>query len=1088
MVMISMKKSITISKKTLSLNVEITSWKKSFLMIFILLLCTASLNSILFSQPLATGHSKFLGCSDDGSIPAIFDTYWNQITPENSGKWGSVEVSRDQYNWGTLDQTYNFAKQRGIPFKLHTLIWGGQQPSWISNLSLEEKAEEVEEWIRLVGERYPDIDMVDVVNEPLPSHQPPDGRNGHANYKDALGGNGQTGWDWVIWSFEKARQYLPDAKLLINDYGIINDNNATTSYLKIINLLKDRGLIDGIGVQGHRFELESADTTTLKNNLTKLAATCLPVYISEFDLGNVGNSGTPNDATQLRLYQKIFPVLWKHPGVQGITLWGCRVGMWQSTCYLIRSDGTERPALEWLRSFLAFPGGYRSHQAGNWNDVNTWERYDGNAWVYPAATIPSVDASMISIQKGHTVTVTASDSADQVVINTGAELVINSGVTFLVKNGEGVDLTTNGKISNFGRFTQEDSANLKAMTGSSYIHNQDGGIIPELQWSYNSTIEFTSLKTAAPSNGNQDFHHVLWNCPEQSTDLTLGWNRNTIGGNITIRNTGTGRWLMCAPTAGDSATVTIMGNITQYEGQFSTNGTDNANTTITINHSGNINVRGGNFSVSRGSQGGTGSAIWNFMGDSFRISKATTQNSNPGGAKFVFAKVGDSQSLSFSDVTFGGGGFPVEVDSGATLDMGTSILQGDGSFNLKAGGTLITAHQEGIDGSIANTGVKTFDIASSFGFDGSVAQVTGSLLPDFINSFILNNGQGVTLSKSVVVNGTLEIQNGALFFGSHVFSYGANASLKYSGSSAQTTTDAEFPSSGGPENLIIANSRGVTLHASRTVGNLDLMGKLELGANTITANSATNGESRSAYVVTEDGGFLKLISVGTSQAFFPVGTTSYTPVWIINNGAADGISVCAIKDSQKSPCGGKVNVKWIISEDIPGGGDYTLQFGWISQETSDFRADRAGNARIFNLTDSTEAGTGDYTLQLTSMPYTVARGGIADLGPFGVGIFREVTGIDEYPAGLPLEYCLSQNYPNPFNPSTTIRYTLARDSKTKIVIYNLLGNEVATLVNTHLKAGDHRVEWNTENMASGIYVYKMITKDFVQTRKMTLLK
>ncbi|MDZ7261519.1 MAG: endo-1,4-beta-xylanase, partial [candidate division KSB1 bacterium] len=262
------------------------------------LLGIALWNSILLSQPLATGHSKFLGCADDGAVKPSFDTYWNQLTPENSGKWGSVEGARDLYNWSTLDQAYTYAKQRGFPFKYHTLIWGQQQPSWISTLSAQEKVEEVEEWIKLVGERYPDLDLVDVVNEALPSHNPPDGQNNRANYKDALGGNGKTGYDWVIWAFEKARQYLPTAKLLINDYGIINDNNATNQYLQIINLLKDRGLIDGIGVQGHRFELEYADTTVLKNNLTKLAATGLPVYISEFDLGNYGNSGTPNDDTQ----------------------------------------------------------------------------------------------------------------------------------------------------------------------------------------------------------------------------------------------------------------------------------------------------------------------------------------------------------------------------------------------------------------------------------------------------------------------------------------------------------------------------------------------------------------------------------------------------------------------------------------------------------------------------------------------------------------------------------------------------------------------------------------------------------------------
>jgi endo-1,4-beta-xylanase len=188
--------------------------------------------------------------------------------------------------------------------------------------------------------------MIDVVNEPLPGHNP-------APYRAALGGAGSTGWDWVIWAFQKVRNYMPKTKLLLNDYGIINSNSATTSYLQIINLLKDRGLIDGIGVQGHRFELEYADTTVMKSNLNRLAATGLPIYISEFDLGNLSNAGTPNDEQQLQLYKKIFPILWKHPGIKGITIWGYIEGqVWQSSTYLVRYNGTARPALLWLAQYI----------------------------------------------------------------------------------------------------------------------------------------------------------------------------------------------------------------------------------------------------------------------------------------------------------------------------------------------------------------------------------------------------------------------------------------------------------------------------------------------------------------------------------------------------------------------------------------------------------------------------------------------------------------------------------------------------------------------------------------------------------------
>jgi endo-1,4-beta-xylanase len=317
-------------------------------------------SSLIWKGPaFATGMSKFIGCAY-GSSDSKFINYWNQVTPENAGKFASVAGSADssQWNWSGLDAAYNLAKNNHLIFKDHNLIWGAQQPTWISAAGFDSahQVNAVEQWIRMVGNRYPAMDMIDVVNEPLSGHNPPDGGGSpaRANYKNALGGNGTTGWDWVIWAFQKARLYMPNTKLLLNDYGIINDNGATTSYLQIINLLNGKGLIDGIGVQGHRFELENADTNIVKNNLDRLAATGLPIYISEFDLGNLGNSGTPDDNQQLQLYQKVFPVLWRHPGVKGITFWGYleSAPVWQSTAYLVRADGTARPALFWLAQYV----------------------------------------------------------------------------------------------------------------------------------------------------------------------------------------------------------------------------------------------------------------------------------------------------------------------------------------------------------------------------------------------------------------------------------------------------------------------------------------------------------------------------------------------------------------------------------------------------------------------------------------------------------------------------------------------------------------------------------------------------------------
>jgi endo-1,4-beta-xylanase len=251
-----------------------------------------------------------------------------------------VEGTKDVMSWGTMDVVYNYAKTKGIPVRFHTLVWGQQQPSWIAALPADQQLAQVEEWFKLTAARYPALDMIDVVNEPL--HAVP-------SYKDALGGNGTTGWDWAIWCFEKARHYFPKAKLHLNDYHILNNGTNVQNYIQIINLLKARNLIDGICCQGHF--LESTSPAIVRTNLNTLAQLGLPIYITEFDLH------LADDTQQLNKYKELFPVIWEQSAVKGVTLWGYRQGsIWRTDAYLIRSNGTDRPAMTWLKSYLSSTG------------------------------------------------------------------------------------------------------------------------------------------------------------------------------------------------------------------------------------------------------------------------------------------------------------------------------------------------------------------------------------------------------------------------------------------------------------------------------------------------------------------------------------------------------------------------------------------------------------------------------------------------------------------------------------------------------------------------------------------------------------
>ena len=89
---------------------------------------------------------------------------------------------------------------------------------------------------------------------------------------------------------------------------------------------------------------------------------------------------------------------------------------------------------------------------------------------------------------------------------------------------------------------------------------------------------------------------------------------------------------------------------------------------------------------------------------------------------------------------------------------------------------------------------------------------------------------------------------------------------------------------------------------------------------------------------------------------------------------------------------------------------------------------------------------------------------------------------------VPLLFNLSQNYPNPFNPKTTIEFSIANTEFVTLKIYNLLGQEVATLISEELSAGSHKNTWDASYFASGVYFYQIQTESFADTKKLILLK
>ena len=92
------------------------------------------------------------------------------------------------------------------------------------------------------------------------------------------------------------------------------------------------------------------------------------------------------------------------------------------------------------------------------------------------------------------------------------------------------------------------------------------------------------------------------------------------------------------------------------------------------------------------------------------------------------------------------------------------------------------------------------------------------------------------------------------------------------------------------------------------------------------------------------------------------------------------------------------------------------------------------------------------------------------------------------PVGLPAQFSLSQNMPNPFNPSTRIRLSLPRPVYVSLKVFDLLGREVATLVNAMRPAGVYEEEWNASNIPTGVYLYRLVAGDFSDVKKMLIVR
>ena len=313
--------------------------RRNLSILFCLLALTAQAPAQLSQNP-----NKFLGnITTYGSVnPSGFEykSLWNQITCENETKWQSVEGTRGSYSWYGADNAYNYAKNNNILFKFHTLVWGSQYPSWFtSSLSVQERYNAIVKWMDAVKAHYPNLEMIDVVNEAVGTHQA-----GNPLMKESLGGGGKTGYDWLIKAFELAYERWPNAILIYNDFNTFQWD--TDAYIELVRTLRDAGApIDAYGCQSH--DVNDISASTLQSTMTRIQNELkLPMYITELDIN------LSDDNKQKTQLQNIFPMMWEADYCAGVTLWGYVYGAtWVDYSGLYKS-GSPRPAMTWLIDYM----------------------------------------------------------------------------------------------------------------------------------------------------------------------------------------------------------------------------------------------------------------------------------------------------------------------------------------------------------------------------------------------------------------------------------------------------------------------------------------------------------------------------------------------------------------------------------------------------------------------------------------------------------------------------------------------------------------------------------------------------------------
>lgn len=702
------------------------------------------------------------------------------------------------------------------------------------------------------------------------------------------------------------------------------------------------------------------------------------------------------------------------------------------------------------------PSDYRSAATGNWSSAATWETYNGSAWV-AAASAPNLAAANITVKTGHTITVTADVSVDELAIENGATVNVNSGVTFTVADGTGTDVTLAGTVKNTGTVTLSGSAAMAVSATGVYEDAQPattGTItIPTATWATGSIFILSGLVGVVGTDYanlqgvRQSFSHFKINTPNLVTKLLLTRNGGTsapfmdIAGTLTVDATGSGTGVQILSTGNNNNTL-VVGKYVQNGGNVQALHNASSNATRSFTVLGDFTLTNTAIFDIANTTGTSATNITNTnIGGNLSVASTATLQRTQAAAGPISAIVfyGTSAQTASFGLTVGPLSYTVNNATGVTLLNNVTV---NGILTLTSG-NLITGSNKVIlssTGSISGAGatrwiqgtlqknvatgaavIATFEIGDAAAYKPvTVAFGNVTTAGDLFASISQTagdhpsiSGSGVNAAKSV--NRFWTVTNSGLVFDNYTLT------LNFA--------SADVDAGANTANFVVKKLDGATW-TSPTVG-----------TKTITSIEATGMTSFSQFVVGEASTLPVILSNFKAEAQAEVNKLSWTTLTEVNN---RGFEVERSAD-------GKIFTSISFVGSKGDRGNSTLSLGYSFDDTKPFK------------------GVSYYRLK------QVDNDGRSVLSSI-VSVSRKIA-----------ELSITRMYPNPATIELTLLINSPKKESLRMIVSDISGKIVlATDITVQLGANKQSI--STSNFAPGTYMIRFVRTEGGEAMTQTFIK